>query len=133
MVFHSGDPFFCWICTGQVRIYCNIFRGGYQGTIFGNGGGGGGGVCADMVRCLLDRVYVHFFVSRQRNGTKENALRGSAPKYPAGLCAFCPWGTKLHSTVASLLPQSLHNPAMFFGHACVMTALSRQEKLDGFA
>ena len=55
------------------------------------------------MRCLLDGVYVHFFVSRQRNGTKENALRGSAPKYPVGLCAFCPWGTKVISMVASLL------------------------------
>ena len=79
----------------------------------GEGGEGGEGDCANRVRCSLDRVYVHFFVSRQRNGTKENALRGSAPKYPVGLCAFCPWGTKLHSTVASLLPRCLHNPASF--------------------
>ncbi len=36
---------------------------------------------ANRVRCSLDRG-VHFFVKRQRNGTKENVLRGSAPKYP---------------------------------------------------
>ena len=60
-------------------------------------------VCANIVRYSIDRGYVHFFVSRQRNGTKENALRGSAPKYPVGLCAFCPSGTKVISTVASLL------------------------------
>ena len=59
-------------------------------------------VCANKDCCSLGRIYVHFFVSRQRNGTKENALRGSAPKYPVGLCAFCPYGTNVVSMVASL-------------------------------
>ena len=98
-------------------------------------------VCANIVRCALVRVYVHFFVSRQRNGTKENALRGSAPKYPVGLCAFCPWGTKLHSPVAPLLfslvvrifenKGFVHNPASLAVSAQGddMMALSRQEKL----
>ena len=66
---------------------------------------------ANRVRYSIDRGYVHFFVSRQRNGTKEHALRGSAPKYPVGLCAFCPYGTNVVSMVAPLQPQSMHNLA----------------------
>ena len=91
-------------------------------------------VCANIVRYSIDRGYVHFFVSRQRNGTKENALRGSAPKYPVGLCAFCSYGTKIISTVAPLQPQNSHNLASLAVSAQGddMMPFRHQDKLDGF-
>ena len=36
-------------------------------------------VCAYRVRCSLDRVYVHFFGTHQRNEPKKMCTRGSSP------------------------------------------------------
>ena len=53
-------------------------------------------VCANKDCCFLDRIYVHFFVKRQRNEPKKAFIRGCTPYVSLRDCAlFVRGGLKL--------------------------------------
>ena len=45
-------------------------------------------VCANIVRYSIDRVYVHFFGTHQRNEPKKMCIRGCTPYVSLRVCAL---------------------------------------------